>query len=101
MVITLWFSSRAKNVLKTSIDLSDQSEIKEKFKANILAKYLVTFFIGLNSGIQKLVPAKIKEISRSSKAVAAKVGKKVLQFIKYIDKEVFHLYTTTKRELYY
>ena len=62
MVITLWFSSRAKNVLKTSIDLSDQSEIKEKFKANILAKYLVTFFIGLNSGIQKIVPAKIKEI---------------------------------------
>ena len=62
MVITLWFSSRAKNVLKTSIDLSDQSEIKEKFKANILAKYLVTFFIGLNNGIQKIVPAKIKEI---------------------------------------
>ena len=62
MVITLWFSSRAKNVLKTSIDLSDQSEIKEKFKANILAKYLVTFFVGLNNGIQKIVPAKIKEI---------------------------------------
>ena len=62
MVITLWFSSRAKNVLKTSIDLSDQSEIKEKFKASILAKYLVTFFVGLNSGIQKIVPAKIKEI---------------------------------------
>ena len=62
MVITLWFSSRAKNVLKTSIDLSDQSEIKEKFKANMLAKYLVTFFVGLNSGIQKIVPAKIKEI---------------------------------------
>lgn len=62
MVITLWFSSRAKNVLKTSIDLSDQSEIKEKFKANILAKYLVTFFVELNNGIQKIVPAKIKEI---------------------------------------
>ena len=43
MVITLWFSSRAKNVLKTSIDLSDQSEIKERFKANLLAKYLVKF----------------------------------------------------------
>lgn len=62
MVITLWFSSRAKNVLKTSIDLSDQSEIKEKFKANMLAKYLVTFFVELNNGIQKIVPAKIKEI---------------------------------------
>ena len=62
MVITLWFSSRAKNVLKTSIDLSDQSEIKEKFKANRLAKFLVMFFVGLNSGVQKIVPVKIKEI---------------------------------------
>ena len=62
MVITLWFSSRAKNVLKTSIDLSDQSEIKEKFKANRLAKFLVMFFVRLNSGVQKIVPVKIKEI---------------------------------------
>jgi len=62
MVITLWFSSRAKNVLKTSIDLSDQSEIKEKFKANHLAKFLVMCFVGLNSGVQKIVPVKIKEI---------------------------------------
>ena len=62
MVITLWFSSRAKNVLKTSIDLSDQSEIKEKFKANILAKFLVMFVVRLNSGVQKIIPVKIKEI---------------------------------------
>ncbi len=62
MVITLWFSSRAKNVLKTSIDLSDQSEIKEKFKANRLAKFLVMFVVRLNSGVQKIIPVKIKEI---------------------------------------
>ena len=62
MVITLWFSSRAKNVLKTSIDLSDQSEIKEKFKANRLAKFLVMFVVRLNSGVQKIIPVKISEI---------------------------------------
>ena len=62
MVITLWFSSRAKNVLKTSIDLSDQSEIKEKFKANRLAKFLVVFVVRLNSGVQKIIPVKIREI---------------------------------------
>ena len=62
MVITMWFSSRAKNVLKTSIDLSDQSEIKEKFKANRLAKFLVMFVVRLNSGVQKIIPVKIKEI---------------------------------------
>jgi hypothetical protein len=31
MVITLWFSSKAKNVVKTSLDLSNQNEIDEKF----------------------------------------------------------------------
>ncbi|MFL2593234.1 MAG: inorganic phosphate transporter [Flavobacteriaceae bacterium] len=62
MVITLWFSSRAKNVLKTSIDLSDQSEIKEKFKANLLAKFLVMFVVRLNRGFQKIIPVKIREI---------------------------------------
>ena len=61
MVITLWFSSRAKNVLKTSIDLSDQSEIKERFKANLLAKYLVKFFEMINSNTQKIIPSSIKE----------------------------------------
>ena len=34
MVVTLWFSSKAKNVLKTSIDLSDQNNVDEKFKSN-------------------------------------------------------------------
>ena len=61
MVITLWFSARAKNVLKTSIDLSDQSEIQERFKANFLAKILVQFFEKLNSLVQKLSSENFKE----------------------------------------
>ena len=61
MVITLWFSARAKNVLKTSIDLSDQSEIQERFKANFLAKILVQFFEKVNSLVQKLSSENFKE----------------------------------------
>ena len=61
MVVTLWFSSRAQNVLKTSIDLSDQGEIKEKFKANLLAKLLVKISASTNSAIQKIIPARVKE----------------------------------------
>lgn len=41
MVITLWFSSKAKDVLKTSIDLSSQSTTKERFQPNFLSRGLV------------------------------------------------------------
>ncbi len=61
MVITLWFSARAKNVLKTSIDLSDQSEIKERFKPNLIAKYLVNFSAKINNLFQKIIPNNLKE----------------------------------------
>ena len=61
MVITLWFSARAKNVLKTSIDLSDQSEIQERFKANFLAKILVQFFEKVNNLVQNLSSENFKE----------------------------------------
>ena len=43
MVITLWFSSRARNVVKTSIDLSNQANTKERFKPNFLSRGLVRF----------------------------------------------------------
>ncbi len=41
MVATLWFSSKAKDVLKTSIDLSSQSATKERFQPNFLSRGLV------------------------------------------------------------
>ena len=41
MVLTLWFSSKAKSVLKTSIDLSSQGETKERFQPNSFSRGLV------------------------------------------------------------
>ena len=41
MVLTLWLSSKAKNVVKTSIDLSSQSDTKERFKPHFLSRSLV------------------------------------------------------------
>jgi len=43
MVLTLWFSSKAKKVVKTSIDLSSQGETKERFNPNFLSRNLVRF----------------------------------------------------------
>ena len=43
MVLTLWFSSKAKRVVKTSIDLSKQGDTKERFNPNFLSRFLVRF----------------------------------------------------------
>ena len=59
MVLTLWFSSKAKKVVKTSLDLSDQNDIKERFRPNFLSRLLVRFFVGLNQYFSNLFPAVI------------------------------------------
>ncbi len=41
MVLTLWFSTKAKNVVKTSLDLSSQGETKERFQPNSLSRGFV------------------------------------------------------------
>lgn len=59
MVITLWFSSKAKNVVKTSLDLSNQNEIDEKFKSNFIGRLLVNFGLSLNKIFIKIIPDNI------------------------------------------
>ena len=61
MVLTLWFSSKAKKVVKTSLDLSDQNDIKESFRPNFLSRLLVRFFVGLNRYFSQLFPAAISQ----------------------------------------
>jgi len=41
MVLTLWFSTKAKGVVKTSLDLSSQGETKERFQPNSLSRGFV------------------------------------------------------------
>ncbi|MBZ0326192.1 MAG: inorganic phosphate transporter [Altibacter sp.] len=41
MVLTLWFSKKARRVLKTSIDLSSQDDVKERFEPNFISRGLV------------------------------------------------------------
>jgi len=56
MVLTLWTSSKAKNVIKTGIDLSRQGEGHEKFKPNPLSRVTVRAAMAINTGIRFLVP---------------------------------------------
>ena len=56
MVITLWTSSKAQNVIKTGIDLSRQGEGDEKFNPNPLSRIVVRAAMGLNTGVNYLLP---------------------------------------------
>jgi phosphate/sulfate permease len=59
MVVTLWTSSKAQNVIKTGIDLSRQGEGHEKFKPNPLSRVAVRAAMGINAGISMIFPKKM------------------------------------------
>lgn len=56
MVITLWFSSKAKSVVKTSIDLSSQEDTKERFQPNFLSRGLVRLAMASSEMISYILP---------------------------------------------
>lgn len=56
MVITLWFSSKAKQVVKTSIDLSSQGATKERFQPNFLSRSFVRFAVTSSELVAMLIP---------------------------------------------
>lgn len=56
MVTTLWFSSKAKSVVKTSIDLSMQGETKERFNPNWMSRGLVRFAIAMSEMASYIIP---------------------------------------------
>jgi phosphate/sulfate permease len=61
MVATLWTSSKAKNVIKTGIDLSRQGEGHEKFQPNPLSRVVVRTAMGINAGLSYIFPKKTLE----------------------------------------
>lgn len=56
MVLTLWFSSKAKNVVKTSLDLSSQGETKERFQPNFLSRGFVRVAMGMSQMSSYILP---------------------------------------------
>lgn len=58
MVITLWTSSKARNVIKTGIDLSRQGEGHEKFNPNSLSRIVVRASMGINAVLSYVLPQK-------------------------------------------
>lgn len=79
MVLTLWFSSKAKSVVKTSIDLSSQEDTKERFQPNFLSRGLVRLAISISEIFSRALPNSVQgRIDRQfDKPVIALSKKKV------------------------
>ena len=56
MVVTLWFSAKAKDVVKTSLDLSSQGETKERFQPNTLSRGFVRLAMGASKVSSFILP---------------------------------------------
>ena len=60
MVLTLWFSTKARAVVKTSVDLSRQDNVKERFEPNYLSRSIVRLAIVSSEKLSELLSPKTK-----------------------------------------
>ncbi|WP_194851360.1 inorganic phosphate transporter [Nonlabens antarcticus] len=58
MILTLWFSSKAQAVVKTSVDLARQDSGTERFKSNFVSRFLVRYSVMAADGIEYIMPKK-------------------------------------------
>jgi len=56
MIATLWFSSKSKEVLKTSLSLSSQEDTKERFNPNFLSRIIVRGAIVMSRTFAAVTP---------------------------------------------
>lgn len=62
MVVTLWTSTKAKKVVKTTIDLSRQDKTEERFESNALSRGLVNAFVRTIGVINRMIPTPIQNL---------------------------------------
>lgn len=76
MILTLWFSSKAKNVVKTSLDLASQSETKERFEPNFLSRGFVRFAVLISQFTTLILPKSVQaKIDKQFEIPVIKVSK--------------------------
>jgi len=61
MVVTLWFSKKAKTVAETEIGLSRQHDTHEKFKPNLFSRGIVNVFFRSSSLMSSVMPKWFRE----------------------------------------
>ena len=76
MVLTLWMSSKAKNVVKTSIDLSSQEDTKERFEPHFLSRNLVKGTMMVSTYTSIIIPQSLQDrIQKQFKKPVIKLSK--------------------------
>jgi len=60
MIITLWTSKKAKNVIATSVNLSRQSVGYEKFESTQISRALVRMAVNISEFFNKITPERLK-----------------------------------------
>ena len=61
MVITLWFSSKARSVTETEINLARQGDGAERFEPNWLSRGIVRYSVLFGNAITALFPERMKD----------------------------------------
>jgi phosphate/sulfate permease len=61
MVLTLWFSKKARTVTDTEIGLSTQGETREKFKPNLLSRLVVRGVKNANAYVGAILPKSVQK----------------------------------------
>ncbi len=59
MVITLWLSSKSRSVVRTSLNLSSQDAVDERFGSSFMARSLVRASIKMSTSLEKVIPTAI------------------------------------------
>ena len=86
MVVTLWFSSKAKSVVKTSVDLSRQNEGEERFQPNFLSRQIVKYSVNAFENISATIPPSVSsKINKQFEAPNAYVPKSKVQDLPAFD----------------
>ncbi|MCL2027710.1 MAG: inorganic phosphate transporter [Bacteroidales bacterium] len=69
MILALWFSKKARNVMNTTVNLSRQESGVERFGSTPLSRSIVKMFVGLNEWLTRVMPKKLnRRITRRFKA---------------------------------
>jgi len=76
MMLTLWFSSNAKLVVKTSIDLSNQGDIKERFQPNWVSRGFVRLAVEISNFSSKVLAESLRN------KIEAQFKKPTIQLVK-------------------
>lgn len=62
MVATLWFSRKARTVISTGVDLSQQDEGEEQFEASFLSRTIVRGVLNMISTVRMITPAPLRSV---------------------------------------